>query len=162
MQFPSASCKRYLTVPSLDCWRRRMEGAAIVHCSSSAASRVLGWSVIWEKSVTSFWCSHLKICLARNFGWPRLTRYAVSASSVKSDKQILFASLMPPFYNNEFCVTFVPGWRQKNRPSRSCGARTACPAGRYPPRAGLFPAPPHGNPGWRREISPPEPGSPYN
>ena len=25
MQFPSASCKRYLTVPSLDCWRRRME-----------------------------------------------------------------------------------------------------------------------------------------
>ena len=68
----------------------------------------------------------------------------------------------PPFYNNEFCVTFVPGWRQKNRPSRSCGARTACPAGRYPPRAGLFPAPPHGNPGWRREISPPGPGSPYN
>ena len=163
MQFPSASCKRYLTVPSLDCWRRRMEGAAIVHCSSSAASKVLGWSVICGKLGHELLMQPFKNLFGAEF---RLTQpHDVSCQGVQRHIRNAdpFAHAgSPPFYNNEFCVTFVPGWRQKNRPSRSCGARTACPVGRYPPRVGLFPASPHGNPGWRREIFPPEPGSPYN
>ena len=55
MQLPSASCKRYLTVPSLDCWRRRMVGAARVQFCSRVWITGLGWSVMAEKSVTSFW-----------------------------------------------------------------------------------------------------------
>ena len=57
----------------------RSAGPRCRNVPPALASRVLGWSVMAENSVTSFWWTQWKICLARKPGWPSALSSAASS-----------------------------------------------------------------------------------
>ena len=133
MQLPSASCKRILDRAVLGLLAAADRGgAAMVHCCCKTASSVLGWSVIWEKSVTSFWCSHLKICFGAELRLPQPqgTPSGGSTSGPTGRSCLPPPQRAPPhplYSINQNYVESFSKMIQKSRRCRSwCVAKTAC------------------------------------